>query len=321
MAAISGNYWTLAIGKQTAKGSPQETPTYKLKATGGDIAPVRGVFTLAETDSSRQQGADVIVSAHVAGAPEFYLRPNDFGLWAYALLGANADSGSSPNYTHIATPADTGPYLTLFKAIGGTVLVDRYDDCRVTSMRVRGQAGQPLTCAIDIMGLNARLGSTDPVLAVVTQAPLVYPQVTVTIGGSAPGTVESFDVNIANNGVLIQADKKIQAYDYVWGELQVSGTFTLLFENDTDYRTFHTGSASGTALSTDLMTKSLNILAQVTSVLSVAFDMDSVSYTEYPVPPDPGGAPIRVAVGFRSQPSATIANYIEITTKNTVASY
>jgi hypothetical protein len=321
MAAISGNVWTLAVGKQTAKGTPQATPTYKLKATGGDIAPSRGTIQLAETDASRQQGQTVVVEAHVEGSPEHYVRPSDFGLLAYGLLGANADSGTGPNYTHTATPANSGPYFTLFKAIGGSVLVDQYIDCRVTGLTLRGGAGQALTCSVTWYGLNATFGATDPVLAVVTEAPFVYPEVTVTKGGSAPGTVESFELTIANNGVALHGDKQINPYEYVWGELAVSGSITYLFQTDADYRSFHTGTSSGTAFSTTLFTESLSIKAAKSVNLSVEAVLAGVAYTAYPVPGSPGGDPIRVAATFNSQPQTAIADYISLITKNTVATY
>src|SRR5581483_8288194 len=99
-----------------------------------------------------------------------------------------------------------------------------------TSMRIRGQAGQPLTCSCNIVGLNAAFGQTDPGVAVVTETPLVFPQMVVTKGGNVPGTVEQFEVVIDNQGSTLVGDGSLTPYDYVWGELQVTGTMTMLFE-------------------------------------------------------------------------------------------
>ncbi|HWE83059.1 MAG TPA: phage tail tube protein [Gaiellaceae bacterium] len=321
---VAGNIYTLALGRQSAKGVAQTSPTYKLKLTSGDLSPARQVIQLAETDSSRQDGKSVVVGAHVEGTPEFYVRPDDFGLLAYAALGANADSGTSPNYIHTATMLNNGnlPYLTIYKAVGNTSLVDEYVDCRVTGLSIKGQAGQVLTVAADIAGLSATFGATDPVLTTVQQTPLVYPNVTVRKNGSAPATVESFQLDIKSNPTILQADTSIVPYDIVPGKLQVSGTFTLLFENDQDYRNFHTGSSSGTAFSTTIFTQTLEMMVRASTFLSVDFLMNSVAYTAYPVLPDVSGAPIRVAAGFQSQPDpATLANYIQIQTYNGVSSY
>lgn len=321
-APVSGDAYTLAFGKQSAKGTPAANATYKMKVTGGDISPKRTVFQLAETDSSRQAGKNIVTAASIDGSPSWYARPTDFGLWAYAALGANADSGVNPNYTHIATMANSGPYFTIWKNVGAGNVVDKYTDCRCTELHMAGQAGQPITVQTAWQGLSATFGATDDPATVVTEDPLSYPQVTVTKGGSAPGTVEAFSIDIVNNPLVLQADKQINPYDIVWGELMVSGSFTLLFQSDADYRSFHTGSSGGTALGTTLFAESLTILIQVNANLSVQFDVASIAYTEYPLTPDPSGAPIRVAMGWRAQPDpATVGNYCKFTTKNAVATY
>jgi hypothetical protein len=206
MAGVAGNAATLAIGKQTAKGTPQTTPAFKLKFTGGDIAPARQIIQLAETDASRQAGASVVVGSSVTGTTNHYVRPTDFGMLAYAVMGANADSGTNPNYTHTATSSAAAPYFTLYKAINSTTLVDQYIDCRATSLNVSGAAGGALTCGVGWMGLSAVLGATDPVLAAVTETPLVYPQITVLKGGSDPGTVDSFSIDV-NQGATALAGR------------------------------------------------------------------------------------------------------------------
>ena len=323
MTGVSGNVYTLAIGKQTAKGVPQTTPTYKLKVTGGDISPNRQEIQLNETDATRQQGKTLIVGSGIAGSPDFYVRPDDFGLLAYGLLGANANSGTAVNYIHTATMINSGslPYFTIYKAIGNTVLVDRYSDCVIQSMKVSGQAGGALSVSCEIAGLSALLGQTDPVLAVVSQDPLVYPQVIVQKGGQTPGQCESFEININNNAGPLNGDNSLTPYDIVPGQLDVSGTMTMLFNDDTDYRAFHTGTTTGTALGTTLFTQPLTIIAQSTANLLCQFRFANVAYTAYPVAPDPGGAPIKVAIGWRVMPDPVLANYCEITTKNAVATY
>lgn len=321
MPAVAGNAYTLAVGKQSAKGTPAASATFKHKVTAGSMNPRRDVFELAETDGSRQQGKSIVVGARVEGNPSFYVRPSDIGLWSYALLGANVDSGST-NFTHIATMANSGPYLTLWENFGAGVAITKYSDCRVTGAHFGGQAGQPLTAGFDLAGLTALFGTTDDAAAVITEDPLVYPQVTVTKGGSAPGTVEAWSLDIVNSGQLIQADKQLGPYDYVWGKLAVTGTMTILFENDADFRKFYTGTGAGTVFTSTLFTESLTILAQVNANLSVQFDIANVAYTEYPLQPNVDGSPIRVAMAFRAMPdNVTPGNYIKITTKNQTATY
>lgn len=321
MPAISGNKATLAIGKQSVKGTPAASATFKLKFTGGNVEGKREIIQLAETDASRQQGQSVVVGARVEGTSEHYVRPSDFGLLAYLGLGAIATSGAGADKTHTITPADTAPYATLWKAIGGNVLIDKYSDCRIKSLRVKGGAGQALTVSVEWYGLNALFGTTDDPAAAVTESVLVYPQVTVTKGGSAPGTVENFELVLENGGEGIPADKQIQPYDFVWGELQVSGTLTMLFESDADYRRYQTGTTGGTAWTTTLASETLSIKAQETAVRSIEAVMAGMSIVEYPVNPDAGGAPIKVAMGFKSLPQPAIADYFKFLVLNQVASY
>jgi hypothetical protein len=321
VTGIAGNAATLAVGKQTAKGTPQATPTYKLLFTGGVVAPNREIVPLVETDGSFQAPNSFVGGYTVDGTTEHYVRPDDFGLLSFLTMGANADSGTNPNYIHTATPARPGIYATLFKAHNVTTLVDRYSDCRINQLVVRGQAGGALTCAVTWQGLVALLGSTDPVLAQVTQTPLVYPNVTVTKNALTPGTVDSFELTITNGGQRIRGDSGLIDPDFVFGRFEVTGTASLLFESDADYRSFHTGSPSGTAVAGAIFAESWTILAQVTANLSVSFVMTAVEYTAYPIAPNPAGDPIRVALAFRTQRQATIANNLSIITKNTVASY
>ena len=320
MAGVSGKLATLKIGKQTAKGTPAASATYGLKFVGGNLEPRRQMIALAESDSTLQQGKSLVVSEHVEGSTEHYVRPDDFGLLAYLFAGANASSGTT-NYTHTATIAASQLYATAWKNLGSGALIDKYSDLRLAGLHVRGQAGGALTCTCDWMGLVAAFGATDDPIAVVSQDPLVYPQVTVTKAGSAPGTVESFEIDLVRNTQMIQADKQLAPYDTVTGEVQVSGSITMLFESDSDYRKFHTAAAAGTAVSQTMFAEALNIKAEVNTNLSVAFDFASVAYQEYPVGPNPGGDAIRVVLGFRSQPAAAVADYLEIITKNAVASY
>lgn len=318
MPSIPGNAVTVALGKQTAKGTPQTTPQYKLKLTGGGIDPVRDLLTLAETDATRQAGAQVVVGSHVEGTTEHYLRPTEFASIAYWALGANADSGST-NYTHTATAASSGPYITMYDATNVSTLVNQYTDLRVNTLTVRGGAGQALTYSVAWTGLGATLGATDPVLAATTETPLVYPNVTCTKGGATPGTIDSFELTIDQNASYIQGDSGLAAVDSVWGIFAVSGSLSLLFTDDQNYRAFHTGSTSGTQLSTTVFNESLTILAQINANLSVSFVMTQVEYTAYPVPINVDGSPIRVAATFRAKPQAVIANTLSVITKNQTA--
>lgn len=322
MAGQPGNAWTLAFGKQTAKGTPNTTPSMKLRYTGGfGPSPVRNFITLAETDAIRQQGDPVVVGTRVEGSSEHYIRPAEFHRIADAHLGSTATTGAGPNYTHTSssTAAGSTPYVTLYKALASNVLVDRYQDCQINSLTCRGGAEQALTASLDWLGLVALLGQTDPAGTPVSQNPLVYPHVTVTLGGSATGIVDSFEVTSNQGKTLIIGDTGLTAADTAAGLYAVSGSLSILFENQDDYREFHTGTAAGTSPGTTIAGKTLNITAAIDANTSVAWDMDDIVIESYPVEGNTDGSPLRVAMGFRSRRGAALANVLEIITKNQTA--
>ena len=320
MTGVAGNVFTLALAKQTAKGTPAAASAgYKLKLTGGDLEPNRQFLTLQETDASRQQGSTVVVGAQVEGTPEWYIRPEEFGLIAYAALGANADTGAGP-YTHTATIAQRPPYLTCWKNIGAGTVVDQYNDVTLGSLELSGGAGQALACKADMMGLNAVLGATDSSAAIVSGHVFTYPECTVTLGGVDGGKTENWTLTYNSNAEFIQGDNSVTPYDVVLGRAVVTGSYQTILENDSDYRKFHTGAAAGTAFTTTLMTETLDI-GMTAGTDAIHAILSGITLTAYPVPPDTSGKPIRVAATFSALPQAAIANYLSFATTNSVASY
>jgi hypothetical protein len=320
VASVSGSDYTLKIGKQTVKGTPAASPTYAFRVTGGNVNHIPEIAEQVETDGSIQAGSRSVMSHRVEGDPQFYVRPDEFGLIGYLAMGANADSGAT-NFTHTQTPAASTPYFTCWKQHGSGALVDRYSDCRVTSLAVSGASGGFLSCTLNLQGLTAAFNQTDPVLAAATTSPLTYPMVTVTKNAVAPGTVDSFDLTFDRGATLIQGDSGTSAVDVVSGRLAVSGSLSILFENDDDYNKFHTGSTGGTSPINTVYAEALNIIAAAGANNSVAFDFANVEFNSYDVGNDPSGAPLRAVIAFSSKRATAIADYAEIIVKNQVATY
>ncbi|HXG70658.1 MAG TPA: phage tail tube protein [Gemmatimonadaceae bacterium] len=324
MPATPGNALTLAVGKQSAKGTPQLTPTYKLRYTGGfGPDPAQTRITLAETDATRQQGDPIIVGHSVTGSSEHYVRPDEFGLLAYLSLGTIATVGAAADKTHTISATTSGavPYATLFKAQNVTAYVDRYVDCQLNSVTVSGGAEQPLSMSMEWLGLAYTTGSTDPVLTAITQSPMVYPEVTVTKAGVTTGVVQSFSLTWTNNRSLITGDTGTSAAEVAPGMFAVTGSLAILFETDAERRLFYTGSTGGTAPATVVAAESLNILAQRTTTLSIAFDLNNVIPTGVTVPANTDGSPIIMGYEFQSQRQTALADVLEIAVKNQVVSY
>lgn len=321
MAGHAGNFFTAAIGRQTAKGTPQTTPKFKLRVTGGVVVPQVQILDLPETDSSIQRSRAIKVGEQIGGALEGFVRADEFGFLAYLHMGAVAVTGAGP-YTHTITAATQLPYATIYNAFDSTALVSRMADCRITELSCSGGAGQALSYSAAVLGLVGIEGETDPVLATSTFEPLVYPNVTVTYNSVATDIVEAFSISSTRAASVIQGDTGMTASDSVTGRWGVTGTLRVLFETDAIWRDFLTDSTTGTTHSQTINTVPLNILASRSATADeVSFDTNAAEIRNVTLVPDASGSPLFYDIEWSAKPDATIANTFEVIAKNTTASY
>jgi hypothetical protein len=322
MTLVPGNALTLALGKQTAKGTAQATPQAKVDYIGG-FGPEPNWATLqtAETDATRQLADLIRVGFSVVGQSEHYLRPDEHHYFAHAILGATATSGTT-NKTHVATPTVDGaaPYYTLFRAVDVSSEVTKMVDNQASQIQWTGGAGQALSALIDWVGLSAILGATDPAATVSSQAVLVYPQVTATYGGVHDGSVQSFQITVNQNRTPWIGDTGTTAFDIVPGQLEVTAQLVMLFQNDQEYRNFLTGSTSGTAPAVAIPSKALSVIAAIDANNSIQWDIAAAQITNYSRAFNTDGSPLLATITLKSKKDVTtIGNVVTVTTKNTVA--
>lgn len=321
MAGHAGNFFTAAIGRQSAKGTPQTTPKFKLRVTGDIVDPTVQILDLPETDSSIQRSRAIKVGELIEGSISGFVRADEFGFLAYLHMGAVVTTGASP-FTHTITAATQLPYATIHNAFDSTALVSRMADCRIPVLTCSGGAGQALSYSAGVMGLVGLEGETDPVLAVSTFEPLVYPNVTVSYNSATTDIVESFTINSERAASVIQGDTGMTASDSVTGRWGVTGTLRVLFETDAIWRDYLTDSTSGTTHSQTINTVPLNILASRSATADeVSFDTNNAEIRNCVLVPDPAGTPLFYDIEWSAKPDATIANTFEIIAKNLTASY
>src|SRR3954451_6717125 len=147
MAGFRGNQAWVAWAKQTAKGSVPAAAKNMAPFSGGTAAPTREVNQLSETDANRQEGQSYVSVTGAEGSPEVYVRDSVIHDLLYYALGAKADTGTTPNYTHVLTPAAALPYVTFWRMLGGT-LFQEFDDCKISELTISADAGSPLTAAV-----------------------------------------------------------------------------------------------------------------------------------------------------------------------------
>lgn len=321
MAPTAGNAWVLSTGIQSAQGTPNTAGHMKQRYTGGGGPKgVRNMLTLAETDSARIASDPVVVGLRAEGDSEHYLRPDEFHRDAHLLLGQTSTTGST-TYTHTATPTASGtaPFATLIRSLNTTTLVDQIVDCQISSMTIRGGAEQAITYTKNWFGQTPTFGATDTALTASSSVPYVYPEVTVTKNSVTTDIVQSFELTINQNRTGVVGDNGLAISAVVAGQLEVTGNLAILFQSDADWRAFQTGTTNGTTPGTVLFVQPLTILLSRDANTSVSLQLANVIATAYDPPMNTDGAPISVGLDFRSQRSATVANYITIVTKNQIA--
>jgi hypothetical protein len=324
MAGLKGNVAWLLAQKQVSKGTAATVAlasAYKMALSGGNVQPVRETDNLSETDASRDRGITYITVSGVEGTPEFYVRDAPAGFWLWAALGADAVTGTMPNFTHALTPANTLPYITTWRDIGDT-LYEQFRDCKVGSLTIAAEAGAPLTMSAGIQGLKSTRLTVAPdsgTPVAVSSGPVYnYNNATVTLGGGVTALVSSFELTIENNLTRQQTDD-VEPYDVVEGLREVSLSFDLIFETLDEYNKFHYGGAAGTTVSPDVFTTSALFTFSKGTNNEISFNLPSIAYDEFPVEPDAGGDPIVASVSASAQRSGSPV--VTATVKNQVAAY
>lgn len=324
MAGMRGNVAWLMGQKQTAKGTLAtlaSSSAVRTPLSGGNISPVREIDQLSETDASRDQGVSYVVTSGVEGTPEMYLRDRVAGFFLYWALGGLATTGTT-NFTHTITPSNTLPYVSFWKMMGDT-LWEQYQDCQVGSLTISAEAGGPLTIAAGINGLVPTRLTTDPNTTpnVPMESSAVYNFNDVTgavlLGGSATALIRSFELTIENNIQRQQTDS-VTPYDIYVGTREVSLGFDMYFETLTEYNKFHYGGAAGTTISPNIFTTTAQFTFTKGANNSVAFNLPSIAYTEFPVEPSASGDPVVSSVRAVAQRSGSPV--ITATVKNQQAS-
>jgi hypothetical protein len=324
MAGLRGNEAWLMFAKQASKGTtatPATLTTHRTAFSGGNIGPVLESDVFAETDASRDQGVPFKVASGVEGSPEVGVRDNNIGLILLGVLGADAVSGTGPNYTHAITPSNTLPYLTFWKGLSST-LYESYTDCMISSVTISAETGGVMTAAMGIQGRTPlRLTadpSTSPSIPMDSGALYNFNESTITLAGGATSMISSFELTIENN-VTAQRTDDIVPYDVVPGIREVSLSFDMVFETLDEYNKFHYGGAAGTSPVSTIHTTSALFSFSKGANNEISFNLPNIAYTELSPEPDPGGDPIVVSVAATGVRSGS--PIVTATVKNQVASY
>lgn len=308
---VDGNSRLIYAAKQSAKGTPNTTPT-EVFPLSGDAAlnPNRAIIQLPETDASSQRSNSVVVGSSPGGGWSGWLRAKQFKMIAEGIMGTTA---GTPTAT--ATPSKVLPYYTMFDVIPG-VQCTQYNDVRFGSLTVGSEALQGTQYSVEAVALSALLNAAEPTLALPTDTKYSHSYLTTTVGGAAPGTHDAVSITINRNVTLLRGDMGLAIYDSWPGLFEVTGTFRRVYTVDDDYNKVQGGSAGATALTRTVFAETLSILYAEDGTHSVEFISTGIEYTEITVPVNVDGSPILETLTFNTQRQATWANNLTIVTKS-----
>lgn len=241
----AGNIADLAIALQAAKGTAASASQHRTYTTGGGVAPMRDVADIEETTGLRLRNASWVQNTRAEGSPQLVARPKIVGLLLYGALGTKAVTGAGDPYTHTFTPATTLPWLTVWRMLASG-LFERFEDCKVVGLHFSSEAGGLLQVTADILGLTpSRLAAAEATAAVETVDAFIHADGSgqLQIEGAPVATIETFQLDILNNGALQQGDS-VAGYDVSDQMLDITWTSRMALTDFALWDRFHYGDAT-----------------------------------------------------------------------------
>jgi hypothetical protein len=202
----------VGFGVQSVKGTAVAATRFAKLRSGGLGGDRSLLVPDPEIGGHRDIPEAYLGPVSFGGDLEFYPRPQMTALLMRAALGAVSTTGTAPVHTHVITPADTVPWLTVEERIGNGFASLRYTDCKVNSIRLEAEATGYLMGSCNVIGIGGVTNFTHQANPVWDETPMmVGGQVAITFGGaSLPAKSFSFEVN--NN---------IETDDFVLGSLSL----------------------------------------------------------------------------------------------------
>jgi Phage tail tube protein len=297
---VSSSIGWIALAKQTAKGSLASAPTVKLKLRACSLEPVKVRARYETTDVGRDPGPAYTSRLGGAGGFQAYAEPTALALLMYLLLGSNADTGTTPNYTHTITPANDLPYCTIWKHVAGNI-TEKYGDAKLGSGALDGTAGNPFELDIGgIEALSVTFGDTGAdALAALEPAGLLFPEMFGEFKiDTVAQTIHQLHFAVNNNTSPHQADNFFPSEIDV-GKRTVEFGCTTRYSSPTGafpgYRREFYGGDAGTVLVPTVISHAAQFLIARNANLSLQVNLPQLTAVPSVPQPDPGGDPLETS--------------------------
>lgn len=247
---VAGNVADIGIGVQASKGTALANSQERVYLTGGGVETIRGVSVLEETSSGRTPNQSIVNVVNAGGSVPFFARPDSLGIFLYGAFGAVAHAGAGDPWTHTYTFANTQPWLTIWKNIGG-LLYERYIDNKIGDLELISEKGQALRVTAPILGLSPRyLGAAEsgsPATAD-NAAPFVHydGKGALKLENVAIAAIERIRILIPA-GLTLQQGDDVEGSDVTEGQRRATIETVNIISDLALYNRFHYGTATPAA--------------------------------------------------------------------------
>lgn len=239
MPIMEVNRYGLWVGKQTAKGTPNTTPSKRLVQVGGDFNMPRDDGSANYSDLTKYGATtDWVNSLLGNGAPAIEATPTELAYLLWLFHGAEtvtAVTGPPTAQKHTFLPQSAmGSYFTAFVRVGQSIIRrHQYNDCVITQMVMEGSTtNKAVRVTPTILSLDPGvIYATDPVATLPTDAPFLYTDGTssFTIDSVAFAGQSSFTLTVNDAWSPVFGDDTVP-FEIVQGTPQVGLAVNLYFD-------------------------------------------------------------------------------------------
>lgn len=255
MSLIIGRQGYLGIALEDTPGTPEASPSVFLSTTENTLEEKHEKVMDISTRSSRIKDHDSVTGKKwTEGDVAMYLDATNAGYLLKAALGneTKTDVQSNPNVDnhqfYVTASGNTPKTVTSWNYRGGGPSVKQANRMAVDTLELEVTNEDIATITASFMGSDSTdvsaptLTTTSGTVFTWCDASLQFGD-TVTAARNATATkITNFKLSLANNLELLYRSGACTPSEITMGEAEVTGEYTLFFENDTELDAYQTNS-------------------------------------------------------------------------------
>jgi len=192
----------IGFGIQSVKGTAVAATRFA-RIRGGSIGGDRSLLIPdPEIGGGRDIQAAYLGPVGFSGDIDFYPRAQMIAMLLFGALGAKTSTtvaGPPLKGTHVITPANTSPWLTVEERVANSFESFRYTDAKVNTLHLEAEANGYLMGSANIIAIKGVSGFTAQSSPAIDESPLVVgSSVTFSFGG-VDLKAKSFSLDLNNN--------------------------------------------------------------------------------------------------------------------------